>query len=176
VPLTLQILRHAKSSRDDPAIADMERPLNARGQRDAGRMGEYMMQNGLVPDRVLCSPALRTRQTWSMAAARMTAPPAATLCPELYDFGDGAALLASLRMKGGDAARLMMITHNPATQALALRLTGSGSKGLRQKLRQKYPTGALAVITFPDGPWADIAEGQGRLESFTRPRDLEPRD
>src|SRR5215831_15132963 len=61
--LTLSLLRHAKSSWDDPALEDFDRPLAKRGQTAAPRMGAYMQANGLMPDLVLCSPAVRARQT-----------------------------------------------------------------------------------------------------------------
>jgi phosphohistidine phosphatase len=176
MPLTLLLLRHTKSSRDDPSLADMERPLNNRGEKDAARMGECIARKKLVPERVLCSPALRTRQTWSLAAAEMPSPPSATLCPELYDFGDGTPLLSCLRSKGGKSKRVMLVAHNPSTHNLALRLVGSGPVDLRQLLAEKYPTGALAVLTFDANEWPAIAEGTGKLERFIRPRDLGDQD
>lgn len=176
MPLTLLLLRHAKSSRDDPSLADMERPLNRRGERDAARMGEYIARSKLVPERVLCSPALRTRQTWALAAAEMPSPPTATICPELYDFGDGTPLLSCLRARGEQARRVMIVSHNPSTHNLALRLVGSGHEGLRKRLAEKYPTGALAILTFEAGEWADIAEGTGKLERFIRPGDIDAQD
>jgi phosphohistidine phosphatase len=176
MPLTLLLLRHAKSSRDDPSLADMERPLNNRGEKAAARMGEYMARKKLIPERVLCSPALRTRQTWSLVAAEMPSPPAATICPELYDFGDGTPLLTCLRTKGGKAKRVMLVSHNPSTHNLALRLVGSGNADLRRELAEKYPTGALTVLTFDAKEWAAIAEGTGKLERFVRPKDLDAQD
>jgi phosphohistidine phosphatase len=136
MPLTLLLLRHAKSSRDDSSLSDMERPLNSRGEKAAARMGQYIAKTKLVPDRVLCSPALRTRQTWSLAAAEMPSPPSATICPELYDFSDGTPLLTCLRITGGKAKRVMLVTHNPSTHNLAQRLVGSGHANLRQQLKE----------------------------------------
>ncbi len=176
MPLTLLLLRHAKSSRDDPSLADMERPLNSRGEKAASRMGEYIARKKLVPDLVLCSPALRTRQTWVLAAHEMPSPPSATICPELYDFGDGTPLLSCLRTKGGKAKSVMIVSHNPSTHNLALRLVGSGRADLRKQLAEKYPTGALAVLTFDAKEWASLAEGTGKLERFIRPRDLSDQD
>lgn len=176
MPLTLLLLRHAKSSRDDPAVADIDRPLNDRGEKAAARMGEYIAREKLVPERVLCSPALRARQTWSFAAAHMPSPPTATMCPELYDFGDGTPLLSCLRARGGEARRVMIVSHNPSTHNLALRLVGSGHEGFRKRLSEKYPTGALAVLTFDANGWVEIADGTGKLERFIRPRDLDAQD
>lgn len=176
MPLTLLLLRHAKSSRDDPSLADRERPLDSRGENAAARMGEYIAREKLMPDRVLCSPALRTRQTWSLAAAHMPSPPPAIICPELYDFGDGTPLLSCLRSRSGEARRVMIVSHNPSTHNLALLLVGSGNERLRRRLSEKYPTGALAVIAFRANRWAEIAGGTGRLERFIRPRDLDGED
>jgi phosphohistidine phosphatase len=176
MPLTLLLLRHAKSSRDDPSLADMERPLNGRGEKAAALMGKYIARKKLVPDLVLCSPALRTRQTWALAAHEMQSPPPATICPELYDFGNGTPLLSCLRAKGGKARRVMIVSHNPSTHNLALRLVGSGQADLRKQLAEKYPTGALAVLTFDAKEWASLAEGAGKLERFIRPKDLDAQD
>jgi phosphohistidine phosphatase len=176
MPLTLLLLRHAKSSPGDPSLADMERPLNDRGEKAATRMGEYIARKKLVPERVLCSPALRTRQTWALAAHEMPSPPSATICPELYAFGDGTPLLAVLRSRGGKAKCVMLVSHNPSTHNLALRLVGSGNADLRQQLAEKYPTGALAVLTFDASEWTVIAEGTGKLERFIRPKELSAQD
>jgi phosphohistidine phosphatase len=85
-------------------------------------------------------------------------------------------LLSVLRSKGGKAKRVMIVSHNPSTHYLALRLVGSGPADLCQQLAEKYPTGALTVITFDANEWSAIAEGAGKLERFVRPRDFPDQD
>ncbi len=124
------------------------------------------------PDLILCSPARRARDTLAIATAELETRPPTRIVEDLYDFGDGSGPLEVIRTQGGTAQRLMLVGHNPAFEELAKRLVGSGPADLRKALRQKYPTGALAVIGFNTSRWADIAEGKGRLKRFIRPRDL----
>jgi phosphohistidine phosphatase len=167
----LLLLRHAKAVLGDPGMEDFDRPLAERGEKASAAMGRYMAAHGLNPDRVLCSPARRTRSTWEIARKELPSGETRFL-EELYDFGDGQSLLAAIRKQGGDAKRLLVVGHNPATQNLALALAGSGDKSLRRQVLEKYPTGALAVLSFSARGWPDIAEGGGRLEAFVRPRDI----
>ena len=167
----LLLLRHAKAVPGDAGLADIDRPLAERGENAAAAIGRYLAEHGLKPDLVLCSPARRTRQTWEIAAREL--PQTKTkFIDELYDFGDGSTLLDAIRRHGKDAQRLMLVTHNPATQALALALAGKAEKSLRRKMAEKYPTAGLALLSFPAGNWADTAEGQGRLDGFVTPREL----
>ena len=168
----LLLLRHAKAVIGEGGMRDIDRPLAPRGEKAAKLMGRYMAEHGLIPALVLCSPARRTRQTWEIASAEL--PKIETrIVDDLYDFGDGEALLSVIRQEGGSARRLLLVTHNPATQNLALSLAGSGDKALRQQMMEKYPTAGLAVLSFPGEDWAATAKGAGRLEAFLRPRDLE---
>ncbi len=176
MPRTLFLLRHAKSSRDDPAIADIDRPLNARGRAAAALLGQHLARKALLPQRVLCSPALRTRETWAILAAELPSPPETILRPELYDFGDGGPLLACLRQHGGEAQSVMLVSHNPSCHMLAQRLVGDGQGALLHDLAEKFPTGALCILAFPAAEtWSDIRDGEGRLVDFIRPRDLADR-
>ena len=167
----LLLLRHAKAVLGEPGMEDFDRPLAERGEKAAETMGRYMAEHGLVPDRVLCSPARRTRSTWEIAARQLPETDV-RMMQGLYDFGDGEALLEAVRKHGGNARRLLLVGHNPATQNLALSLAGSGDKALRRQILEKYPTAALTVLTFTAGGWPDTGEGGGRLDAFIRPRDL----
>lgn len=170
--LQLLLLRHAKAVIGEGGMRDIDRPLAPRGEKAAKAMGRYMADHDMVPDLVLCSPARRTRQTWTIASGEL--PKAETrYIDELYDFGDGEALLSVIRQEGGSARRLLLVTHNPATQNLALSLAGSGDTLLRQRMMEKFPTAGLAVLSLTGAGWAATAEGAARLEAFVRPRDLE---
>ena len=165
----LLLLRHAKAVIGE-GMDDFDRPLAPRGEAAAQRMGHYMAASGLAPDLVLCSPARRTSQTWEIASRELP-PTEVHLVEALYDFGYGEALLQVIRQQGGAARRLLLVTHNPATQHLALSLAGSGNPVLRRQLLEKYPTAGLTVLS-PPGNWQNLAEGQCRLDAFIRPRDL----
>lgn len=170
--LTLMLLRHAKSSLADTGQADLDRPLNERGKRSAVAVGHYMASNGLVPQLVLCSPARRARETWTLAAGELKAFPAVLIAAEIYDFGDGKALMECLRNKAGAAQSVLLVGHNPSIGGLAQSLIGTGSEKLRARLEEKYPTAALAVFSFDFGNWKSLVAGSGTLLQFVRPRDL----
>jgi phosphohistidine phosphatase len=167
----LLLLRHAKAVLGGPGMEDIDRPLAERGQKAAKVMGRWLADHDLAPDLVLCSPAVRTRETWEIAARELPKTETRFLDP-LYDFGDGSALLKAARKHGGKVPRLLLVTHNPATQSLALSLAGSGEKALLRQMAEKYPTAGLAVFTFSGEDWSATAEGKGRLDAFIRPRDL----
>jgi phosphohistidine phosphatase len=167
----LLLLRHAKAVLGSSGMDDIERPLAERGQKTSKVIGQWLAEHDLAPALVLCSPARRTRETWEIAARELPKAEVRFL-DALYDFGDGSALLQAIRKHGGTAQRLLLVTHNPATQALALALPGSGAKVLLRQIAEKYPTAGLAVMTFSGNDWAGTAEGEGRLDAFIRPRDL----
>jgi phosphohistidine phosphatase len=170
--LTLCLLRHAKSSWDDAALDDHERPLAERGARDAARIGTWMADAGLVPDLVLCSDAVRTRATLALVLSALAdvAPQIATE-PGLYL---AAAEAMTARLQAVEGARtVLMIGHNPGIHALALDLIGSGETKALAHLAMKYPTAALAVLRFEGATaWRDIAAGRGRLVHFVTPKSL----
>lgn len=165
----LVLLRHAKSDR--PAgIGDVDRPLNPRGERAAPLVGAYLAGEGLVPDHVVVSPSLRTRQTWA-AIAEALGGPEAEVSDAVYE-AETSSLLSVVRAAPDRAGTLLLIGHNPGLQDLAMRLVGDGTAALRRRLSAEFPTAALAVIDFEGARWADVRPGTGRLERFVRPRDL----
>lgn len=170
--LRLLLLRHAKSSWTDPGLDDHDRPLNPRGQKAAPLIGRFMRTHKFTPDLVLCSPARRARETWKLASAELGSAPRLLMEEALYDFGNGGRILDTVRTKADNAKSVMVVGHNPSIERLAQRLIGKGDAKLRRRVADKYPTGALAVITFDVGAWGDIEDGKGTLQAFTRPRDL----
>jgi phosphohistidine phosphatase len=170
--LNLMLLRHAKSSLADAGQEDSDRPLNPRGQHAATAVGRYMASHSLVPQLVLCSPARRTRETWGLVAGELKASPAILFVDEIYDFGDGKALVDCLRRKAGAAQPVLLVGHNPSIGRLAQNLVGKGDKKLRERLERKYPTAALAVISFDLDNWRSLTAGAGTLRHFVTPKDI----
>ena len=170
--LRLMLFRHAKSSWTDPGLDDHNRPLNPRGQKAAPLIGRFMRMQKLVPDLVLCSPARRARETWKLASAELGAAPRLLLEEALYDFGNGGRVLDTVRGKAETAKSVMVVGHNPSIERLAQRLIGKGDAKLRKRVAEKFPTGALAVISFDAGNWSAVEDGKGTLATFVRPRDL----
>ena len=163
----LLLLRHAKSSWDDPSLPDRDRPLAPRGHEAAERMAAHLRSNAPAVDLVLCSPALRTTETLEHLG-RAFGDAKMEVEDDLYGAGEE-ELQDRLREVPEDVDAVALIGHNPGIQDLATRLAGSG-KDL-DRMRTKYPTGALAILEF-DGPWEGLAEGGGRLVAFVTPRDL----
>ncbi|TPI44114.1 histidine phosphatase family protein [Mesorhizobium sp. B2-9-1] len=165
----LLILRHAKSSRDDPKLEDFDRPLGPRGLKTAPLMGRELARRGWLPDLALVSPALRTRDTWRLVAAELPKNVPAQFADELYEAAAGAILA---RVRQAKAASLIVIGHNPGLQHFVLRLAGPGSdESVFKKIEAKFPTAALARFTL-DEDWADLDFRGARLTHFVRPKDL----
>jgi phosphohistidine phosphatase len=170
--LTLLLLRHAKSSWDVPALADYDRPLAKRGLKAAPRMGAEIATLGLRPDLVLCSGAKRTRETLGLVLDALGTPfPQVVYDDEIY-MAPPTGIMQILRRQAADLANVMVVGHNPGLEELAELLVGRGDDGLRETLEEKFPTCALAVITFAVDSWADIAPGTGTLVHFLTPARL----
>jgi phosphohistidine phosphatase len=168
---TLYLLRHAKSSWDDEALDDFDRPLDARGAEAAPRMAANMKEEGWIPDTILCSAARRARETMELVTPKLGVDGAPRIERELY-MAEPDAMLERLRALPDSANSVLMIGHNPGHELLAKMLAGDGKKKALKRLRKKYPTGALAVLTFPAERWAEVAEGSGYLQAFVRPKDV----
>ena len=172
---TILLLRHAKSAWSDTALSDHDRPLNRRGERAAKAIGDHLAHHGPRPDLVLCSTAMRARQTLAPVIKRLgTRAPPIALEDALYLASEG-NLLERLQAVDDDIATVLLVGHNDGIWRLAETLAGRGSPARRAALQEKYPTGTLATLELPDGPWRDLAAGSGDLVAFVRPRDLTQR-
>jgi len=171
--LTLSLLRHAKSSWDDPALEDHERPLAPRGEKAAPLIGRHIAHEKLTPDLVLCSTALRTRQTLALVLLELKTKPADIVYDDRLYLATPAAMTARLSELGSEPRHVMLVGHNPGFHALALELVRGGSKPAVARLARKFPTGALAVIDFHDtDSWSALRPATGTLRTFTAPKDL----
>jgi phosphohistidine phosphatase len=167
----LLLLRHAKSSWDDPALADFDRPLAPRGLKAAPRMGRELAKRDWLPNLALVSPALRTRETWRLVSAELPARVPVEFAEGLFEATAG-DILAEVQQAMASAGCVLVLGHNPGLEDLARRLAGprSDAAALR-KLEEKFPTGALARFVVDDD-WADLAFGTARLTHCIRPKDL----
>lgn len=163
---TLYLLRHAKSSWDDPSLDDFDRPLSDRGRKAAPLIGRAMAEHNWQPDLALVSPAVRARDTWQLASAELRAPVETRLEPAIY-MAEPEALLTLLRDTDAPGS-VVLVGHNPGLEHLAATLAGSGSDPqARDRIAQKYPTAALARFDV-----AAIEPGGAILTDFIRPKDL----
>jgi phosphohistidine phosphatase len=167
----LVLLRHAKSAW--PQVADHERPLAGRGRRDAPAVGRWLGISGYHPDAVMCSTALRARETWALAGealatalpANQPAAPAVRFEPRIYE-ATVLALLMLIREFEPGWQTVLVVGHNPGLAELTIGLAGPASAQPRA-----FPTAFAAVLGLP-GEWADAAPGEGRLLAFTAPAQL----
>ncbi len=175
----LLLLRHAKSSWDDPGQSDHARPLNPRGRLAAAAMRTVFRNLHLVPDVVLVSSARRTRQTLD-ALAPWEETPIIEPMDGLY-LADPSQIRAIVAGVSETVRSLMVVGHNPGLHDLAMLLAGahalSSDGHMARQLAEGFPAGALAEFTVAAswqalGPQAGSAEGAGRLVRFVRPRDL----
>ena len=165
---SLYLLRHAKSSWDDPSLSDHDRPLAPRGRRAVKLLAEYVEDERIAPDLVLCSSAQRARETLEGIESALGEAGAVEIEPDLYG-ASADDLLAGLREVPDDIGSVMLVGHNPAIQMLTLSLSGSGEQ--LESVGRKYPTGGLATLEF-DGDWSALAPGAATLTAFVKPKQL----
>jgi phosphohistidine phosphatase len=164
----LHLLRHAKSSWDDPALADHDRPLAPRGRRAAEAMAQHLRNEGIAPELVLCSPSARTRQTLTAIAPGLGENADVRIESELYA-ASAATLLEVLHELPDEVSSVMLIAHNPGIQDLAVSLAGGGPA--IERMRSKFPTAALATLEL-DVSWSELTPEGAELVGFVKPKDL----
>jgi phosphohistidine phosphatase len=162
----LYLLRHAKSSWDEPGLPDRDRPLAPRGRRASKVMADHLRDERIAPELVLCSPSQRTRETLERIGLDQRSK--VRIEDDIYG-ASPADLLDLLRRVPDDLESAMLIGHNPAMQELALSLAEMGAD--RERMRQKFPTAALATLEH-DGTWAQLTPGSAELVAFVKPKEL----
>jgi phosphohistidine phosphatase len=166
----IHLLRHAKSSWDDPGLVDHDRPLAKRGRKASALLRDHLKSTGLAPDLVLCSSAVRAVQTLERLRDGLPAAIPVEVERGLYEAGAG-GLLECLQALPEQVGSVLVVAHNPGIEDLAVGLAGAGDEAGRARMESKYPTGGLASLRF-EGRWPDLAPGAARLESFIMPREL----
>ncbi len=165
----LLLLRHAKSAWDTGAATDFDRPLAKRGERDAPNMGKWLKKQGLVPDIVISSSALRAKQTSEAACRKIGIKQKDMSCDNRVYAAVTSELLEVLKGYKKKPKTLMLVGHNPSLEDLLIYLVGQDIQiPLDGKL---LPTAAAAYVEMPNN-WKDLAEGVGKLVSITRVKDI----
>jgi phosphohistidine phosphatase len=161
---TLVLVRHAKSSWDLD-VDDHERPLSGRGRRDAVAIGQELAKRGIRPDLVLCSTAVRTRETWEEADRGGAQAVDVRYVPEIYHAWVP-ELISIIRSLPDSASTVLMLGHAPGipdlVEFLAARDPGSAQWA---RLDEKFPTAGLAILSIA-GSWADVGRSRARLAAF----------
>lgn len=160
---TLLLLRHAKSSWDQPDLHDHDRPLNKRGKKEAPLVGKYLKDNDLVPDLVLSSTARRAHDTAQAAVEESGFEGQVDLYQDLY-LSDTSCYLDILRCLPDEARRVLVVGHNPDLEEFLTLLTDD-SEHLR--------TATLAQVDLPISSWQELNEAtDGRLINLWSPRQV----
>ncbi|QDU28735.1 2,3-bisphosphoglycerate-dependent phosphoglycerate mutase [Anatilimnocola aggregata] len=161
---TLLLLRHAKSSWKDSDLDDHDRPLNKRGKRDAPRMGKLLLDENLLPNLIVCSSAKRTRRTAELVAEASGYREETRITGDLYEaWAD--RLLAIINALPAEAARVLLVGHNPGLEELLESVTGN---------YRPLSTASLAWLEYPVEHWREITrETRAELKQLWQPRELE---
>lgn len=157
---TLLLVRHAKSSWGDPALDDHERPLNARGFRDAPEMGRRLRERGIAPGAIRSSTAVRARSTAALIAEQLALPPGVVLLDErLYGSSPDTIMEVVSELDTGVAVA-MVVAHDPGLSELAFGLSGT---------IEHMPTCAVAEFTFDVDHWTDVVGAVPATVRFDAP-------
>ena len=159
---TLLLLRHAKSDWDDTSLRDFDRPLAARGERDAPRIGKALRKRGSRPDLIISSPAARAKATIEavIKAAKLNLE---IRFDETVYGASSPELMKLIRRLPDGSSCVLLVGHNPGFEDLVGRLSGS---------HERMPTAALACIEFQIDNWEDVDDGAGKLAWLLTPRQL----
>ena len=159
----LYLIRHGKSDWNADYDKDHDRPLNKRGQNDAGKIGAYMKRASVQPDRVLCSSALRTRQTLELLTEEAGWRSEVFVERSLY-LADPEEVFRLIRSQPDSVQTLALIGHQPFTGHVASRFLGGRPL--------EVPTACVIGMEFDAPSWSDVLDGQGRLLMHLLPRRL----
>ncbi|MCW9024134.1 MAG: histidine phosphatase family protein [Gammaproteobacteria bacterium] len=161
---TLTLIRHAKSDWGNPGLSDFERPLNARGVRDAPGIGRALLESGKEIDRLLCSTAKRARETLGLLQSTLKLDES---CIQYLDGLYGASsfeLVEIIESVPDITGSLAIVAHNPGLEMLAIQLLGNDIG--------KFPTCAVLQISLNIDSWQDIKNSTGTQILFLRPKEL----
>ncbi len=159
----LLIMRHAKSSYKDTDLTDHERPLKKRGKNDAQLMGKLLKSKKIVPDLILCSTAERAKETAELLADSMKYKDKIVFSDALY-MAEPSDILAEISSHAKKQKTLMVIGHNPGSEALVQILTGKV---------ESLPTASIAYVTAKIDDWHAVEKSDGlKLKNLWRPKDL----
>ena len=158
----LLIMRHAKSSWDNPDISDFDRPLNPRGLQTAPFMGNQIYKNGLIPDLIVSSPAKRAKQTAILVRESAGVETKIDYEDKIYEASPTALLYVTADLSDKYES-VLLVGHNPGMEGFIRILTGE---------IHQMPTGAIAQISLNIEKWGDISINCGQLEFLMRPKDL----
>jgi phosphohistidine phosphatase len=168
----LTILRHAKSSWNDPHLDDFNRPLNDNGWKAARRMGRELKKRDMKFDLVIASPAARVRETIDGLTEKLQLNVEIRFEPRMYAASEE-ILLNIVRDIRESAHAPLLVGHNPGLQQLLVALTHKDPDDLRSRVEEKFPTAALATIELPAHRWTEVTPATGKITELILPKELD---
>lgn len=169
----LLLLRHGKSEWDQQGREDFERALTEDGRRASLQIAGWLKAHVRLPDHVMASPALRTRQTWETLQGALGNPPAADFIDELYLAAPG-TILKHVEAVPDTAKTVLVVGHNPGLEVLARMLAGPDpDPDLMRGLMLGIPTTGLAVFSSHADSWSGLSAEGTTLEDFVRAEELD---
>ncbi|MGB8274361.1 MAG: histidine phosphatase family protein [Alphaproteobacteria bacterium] len=164
----LLLLRHAKAVPTDLTQPDFDRPLSPKGRKGAAWVAQVLVDARESPELVLCSAALRTRETLARLMGVLAEDATIALERQLY-MAPASKLLARVRKIDDSVRSALVIGHNPGLERLASMLAGRGDETLLAAMRTKFPTAGLAVLEIPARSWSKLEPGDAKLVDFVTP-------
>lgn len=162
---TLYLLRHAKSSWHYPQLSDFERPLNDRGKKDAPRMGRWLKEQKILPDRVVSSPSVRTLATASRLLHELQLKGERIETDPSLFHATPSGMLNLIRSCPPEAHSLLLVGHNPGLTELAGLLCPAEAV-------DNIPTCGIYAIQFQTTDWAAAASQNAEFLFFQYPKNL----
>lgn len=160
----LYLIRHGKSDWDADFGLDHDRPLAERGERDADKIGAYLRRASIHPDKILCSSAVRTRQTLDRLMDSAGWRSGVSVREDLY-LAAPADVIDMIASQPDDVHTLAVIGHQPFTGEVAARFLGSR--------HLEVPTACVIGMEFDAATWAAVRQERARLLMHLLPRRLD---
>lgn len=166
---TVLLLRHAKSDWGEAGLADFDRPLAARGEKDAPLMGQVLARFDSLPDHIISSPAMRAKQTSLLAAKACGYKQEIEWAASFYG-GDSTDLIEALQRLPNTVERPLLVGHNPTLEETVADLLAGQNSGADSSVSIKLPTAGLVCLDLPVLEWRSLIPGQAVLRWFLIPR------
>ena len=158
----LYLIRHAKSSWNEPGLSDFERPLNSRGKHDAPFMGKLLKEKHVLPDKIISSSAVRAFTTARTMAAEINYPVEKIETTDKIYEASASEILNVIQSVDNEVTTLMLFGHNPGFTSL--------SNYLSDRQVDNIPTCGISRIEFDVDSWTEVNINQGKLTAFEFPK------
>ena len=166
-------LRHGKSGWENPDLNDFQRPLTERGRHDVPIIGQYMAEKGYIPDKVMCSTAVRTQETWELLEPTLPDQERELRYSNRLYLAVPEQVINQVLATDDSCNDLLVIGHNPGMQQASMDFSNSRSNSHFRRIEDVFPSAGLAVLRFDRQSWSDIHPGMGELIDFYSPKDFD---